>query len=74
MKEFTVTYLLDDDEIARLEHIKTLYDRYTGTSHDIKKIFAISMIQGCAFDIKSHLDLLESGLVSLLARDGGEVA
>ncbi len=77
MKEFTVTYRLDDDEIARLEHLKSLHDRMSDIPIALDKLFDFTMCYGSKYDIKNHIDIAESSYLaalSALESKGGDVA
>lgn len=77
MREFTVTYHLDDDDVARLEHLKTLHDRMSDFPTTLESLFDFTMFFGSKFDIKNHLDLAERSYLAALSRlasKGGEIA
>ena len=56
MQEFTVKYLLSEDQVKRLEGILATYQAKGADFQNVQKLFETLMVLGCDKDINGRLD------------------
>lgn len=60
MQEFTVKYLLSEDQVKRLERIIIAYQAKGADFQNVQKLFEALMVLGCDKDINSRIDYAET--------------